>query len=508
MKHPVPVSPRPCRASRARLSGRGRGVASRARGIAGHARAVAALAAAALLLTMASGVAIAAQEPATAGEAKAPGAVTVTEPGGVAGTARPAGAAAAGAAASTAGAGLATAICDSTTALTAIGVDTESGLMLFAVAGAGGGAGSWIVALGAGGAQAGKGAHGAGAPDAGAPDAAAAPAAGARDAETAATPEARAYPERQGSRFGGSVGPGPVLALESCGPNCLQPVRFGNGAWQPLGEPVTVPAASTVAATYDAGGTPWLVAHTAATQEGLVQALAFRYEGREWQSRGSLAVTAVGQPQAVPAPQRRDAVISGTGLFSAGGPPSTWVLGLPGVAPARRGQLLALTPTDAAYLAADGVAYLSGDAGKTWRRSAWTPWGGGDTTGMWRQGTDYVIDLPVGDHYGALQLAWYDRRSAAAERVVLTRLGPGGTWSELAAAPVDVTTRNGEHLPVTQALVPRADAWILLSGCAATATGSGLVLRTFEKGQLSEPRFVPIVLEPRAPRARPPALNP
>jgi hypothetical protein len=375
------------------------------------------------------------------------------------------------------------AICDSSTALTVIGMDTDAGSVLIAVAGAGGGAGSWIVALDSAGAPVGGPVPG-GAASAG------------------AVREAHAYPEQPGGRFGGSVGPGPVLALQPCGANCLQPVRFDHGRWQPLGDPVNLPSASTVAATYDASGAPWLVAHTAANQEGQVQALAFRYEASSWKSRGGLAVTAIGQPQVVPAPQRHDGVVSGTGLFSASGPPSTWVQGLPGVTPARRGQLLAVTSTDAAYLSADGVAYLSADAGKTWRRSTWTPWGGGDTTGMWRQGTDYGIDLPFGDRRGALQLVWFDRRSAAAERVVLTRLGAGGAWTELAAAPVDVTSRNGEHLPVTQVLVPRPDTWILLSGCAATATGSGLVFRTFEQGQLSEPRFVPIVRESKSPSGR------
>ena len=352
------------------------------------------------------------------------------------------------------------AICDSTTALTVIGMDTEAGRLLIAVAAPGGGA---------------EGAVGG-----------------------SAVREAHAYPEQPGGRFGGSVGPGPVLALQPCGANCLQPVRFDGGRWQPLGEPLNLPSASTAAATYDSSGAPWLVVHTGANQEGLVNAIAFRYERSEWKSHGSLAVTAVGQPQAVPAPQRRDGVISGTGMFSASGPPSTWVQGLPGVAPARRGQLLAVTSTDAAYLTADGVAYLSADTGKTWRRSTWTPWGGADTTGMWRQGIDYGIDLPFGDRRGPLDLVWFDRRTAAAERVVLTRLGTGGAWTELASAPTDVTTRSGEHLPVSQVLIPRPDTWILLSSCAATATGSGLVLRTLEKGQLSDPRFVPIVHEPKA----------
>jgi hypothetical protein len=370
------------------------------------------------------------------------------------------------------------AICDSGTAITLIGIDTEAGRMLFAVAGPGGSAGSWIVEL-----------EGAGS-------------------------EAHAYPVQSGSRFAGSVGPGPVVAVESCGSDCLQPVRWSRGGWQPLGEPITLPTASTVAATYDTAGAPWLVAHGASAKEGQVQTWSFRYEGRQWKSRGGLAVTAVGQPQVLPSPQRRDGVLSGTGLFSASARPSTWVEGLPGVAPARRGQLLALAGTDAAYISADGVAYLSSDQGKTWRRSTWTPWGG-DTTGMWRQGTEYVIDLPFGDHRGALQLVWFDRRNPAAERVVLTRLGAGGSWAQLAEAANDVTTRNGDHLPVTQVLVPREDTWILLSGCAATATGSGLVLRSFEKGEMSEARFVPIVKQPSgsatappSPSATPPASTP
>jgi hypothetical protein len=379
------------------------------------------------------------------------------------------------------------AICDSTAPLTAIGMDTQSGLVLFAVGGSGGAAGSWIVAL-----ETASPADAVTANDSGT--------GGATNATTAFPAlRAQAYPERTGARFGGSVGPGPVLALQPCGPECLQPVRFGHGEWPPLGEPVTVPSASTAALTYDASGAPWLVAHAAANQEGLVQAFSYRFEASAWKSHGGLAVTALSQPQAVPAPQRRDGVISGTGLFSASGPPTTWVAGLPGVPPARRGQLLALPGTDAAYLAADGVAYLSADSGKTWRRSTWTPWGGGDTTGIWRQGTDYGIDLPFGDHRGQLQLVWFDRRSPAAERMVLTRLGAGGVFTELAAAPTDVTTRNGDHLPVTQVLIPTNETWLLLSGCAATATGSGLVLRTFEKNQLSEPRFIPIVVEAKVP---------
>jgi hypothetical protein len=347
------------------------------------------------------------------------------------------------------------AVCDSSSTLSLVGMDTASGVMLFATDAPAGGDAGWLLEV------------------------------------DAAAHDARAYAGLAAGRFGGSVGPGPVVTVEHCGPDCLQPESWTAGDWRPLGEALSVPAGSTVATTYDESGGPWLLAHAAAGQPGHYQAWSFRYEGRQWKSHGGLTVTAVGQPQALPAPQRLDGVVSGTGLFAASGPPSTWVGGLPGVAANRRGQLLALAGSSVAYISADGVAYLSADSGKTWRRSTWTPWGS-DTTGMWRQGSDYGIDLPLSDHRGALQLVWFDRRSPNAEQVVLTRLGIDGQWMELGQAPVDVTSLSGEHLPVTQVLIPRRDTWILLSGCAMSAGGSGLVLRSFDQGRLSEARFVPI----------------
>nr|MDP9122174.1 hypothetical protein [Acidobacteriota bacterium] len=234
----------------------------------------------------------------------------------------------------------------------------------------------------------------------------------------------------------------------------------------------------------------------------------FRLEGRDWTSQGGIAAAAVGQPQTLPAPQRKDGVLSGTALFAAAARPSAWIDGLPVLPANRRGQVLALTGRSAAYISADGVVYLSDDSGKSWRRSTWTPWGTG-TTGMWRQGSDYTIDLPFGDHRGTLQLVWFDRRNPAEEKVVLTRLAPSGEWIQLASAPTEVITRNGERLPVTQVLVPRRDSWVLLSGCAATAAGSGLVLRAWEAGgEMSPARFVPIEIHEDLKRAAPPAPPP
>ncbi|HZF14170.1 MAG TPA: hypothetical protein VFE33_35690 [Thermoanaerobaculia bacterium] len=348
-------------------------------------------------------------------------------------------------------------ICDGTSALTPIGTDTESGRVLFAVPPLAGGSQGWLVELKADG--------------------------------SAAT----AYPDAGGGRFGGSVGPGPVVAARSCGEACLQPIRFKDGAWEPLGEPLTTPAVSTAAATYDGTGTPWLVVHGKGKGEGVVQAWAYRLEERDWKSKGSLQVTAVGDLPALPAPQKKDAILSGTGLFNASGPPEVWVQGLPDLPPARRGAVIALAGTAAAYLSADGAVYLSDNAGKSWRRSAWNPWGTG-TTGIWLQGKDYWIDLPLGDRRGPLELAWFDRRNADQESIFLTRLTPAGTWTVLTQTKSEIRTKNDERLQVSHVLAPKAGTLLLLSGCAATSGGSGLVVRAYEKGALSEARFVPIML--------------
>ncbi|HEX9942779.1 MAG TPA: hypothetical protein VGG03_12225 [Thermoanaerobaculia bacterium] len=349
-------------------------------------------------------------------------------------------------------------ICDGSTVLTLVGMDTSTGRMLFSVP-LNDGKSFWLVEL---------------------------------DGEGR---EARAWPDDPKGRFSGSVGPGPVLAARPCGPSCLQPVRWQDGSWEPLGESLAAPTASTAAPTYDQTGAPWFLLYGPGSAAGQEKAWAFRLIGREWRNRGSIPVAAVGQPPALPAPQRKDGVLSGTGLFSASGPPQTWVSGLPGVPAERRGQLIALTGTSAAYVSGDGVVYLSANSGKTWRRSTWTPWGATGTTGIWRQGKDYWVDFPFGDHRGSLRLVWFDRRRSAAEVIVLTRLTQSGAWVRLAEVPGEVKTKSGERLPVAQVLVPQGDTWIFLSGCAATAKGSGLVLRVFDGKSVSEARFVPLQIK-------------
>ena len=348
-------------------------------------------------------------------------------------------------------------ICDSSSDLTLLGMDTAGGRMLFSIPPAQDGQPGWIVQL-------------------------------AGDGKAA-----RAWPDDPKGRYGGSVGPGPVLAALPCGPSCLQPVRWnGDGGWEPLGESIAAPSVSTANPTYDQTGAPWFLLHGIGGQTGQEKAWAFRFENRQWRDRGSMTVAAVGQPAALPAPQRKDGVLTGTGLFSASGPPQTWVSGLPGVKAERRGQLIALTGTSAAYVSGDGVVYLSGDSGKTWRRSTWTPWGSEGTVGIWRQGKDYWVDFPSGDHRGSLRLVWFDHQRPSDPMLVLTRLTPKGDWVRLVDVPGEVKTKNGERLPVNQILVPQGEDWILLTGCAATAQGSGLVLRVYDGKAVSESRFVPI----------------
>ncbi|HEV7517157.1 MAG TPA: hypothetical protein VGR07_12720 [Thermoanaerobaculia bacterium] len=351
-------------------------------------------------------------------------------------------------------------ICDGTSALTPIGTDTESGRVLFAVPPLAGNGQGWIVEL----------------------------AAVAADGATAT-----AYPDPGGGRFGGSVGPGPVVAVRPCGAGCLQPLRFQSGAWEPLGEPLVVPAVITAAATYDLTGIPWLVVHGRGNEEGVVRAWAYRLEERDWKSKGNLMVTGVGDLQALPAAQRKDGILSGTGLFAASGSPEVWVQGLPDLPPDRRGAVMALAGSAVAYLSADGAIYLSANSGKSWRRSTWTPWSTSTgTTGMWRQGRDYWIDLPVSDHRGPLELAWFDRRTPEQESIFLTRLNPAGDWTVLTRSKSEIRTKNDDRLEVSHVFSPRAGSLVLLSGCVATAGGSGLVIRTYDKGALSEARFVPI----------------
>ena len=364
--------------------------------------------------------------------------------------------------------------CDERTAFAILGVDTAEGRLLLAAEGAAGG-GGWIV-------------EAAPRTDSG--------------AEGEARESARYHPAPAVRPYAGSIGPGPVFALTDCGRSCLQAVRWEGGSWVPLGEPLLVPRTATAHTTYDADGTPWVVLQRAAEAppglrgEQAVEAWAYRLEGREWRSAGALTVYASSASEAVPAPGREDAIVSGSGLFAAGEAPSTWLRGLPKLGAERRGVLLPVGRRGAAYVTSDGGLFLSTDAGASWTRSRWSPWGRSETR-IWSPGQDYELDVPAGDRQGPLSLVWFDRRYPDRQRVLLTEWSPAGDFRLLSELAPEVSTLNDQQLPFTEIVILQPGAWALLTGCVHTANGPGLVLRTYGAGGLSRPRFLP--LGPAAP---------
>jgi hypothetical protein len=356
-----------------------------------------------------------------------------------------------------AGAGFA---CDRSTVFTLAGLDTSSGTAMFAAAGEAG----WLIEVAGGTAGA----------------------------------TARASSPTGPRVFGGSVGPGPLFGVSSCGDACLQAARWRSGEWEPFGEPLRAPVVSTVHATYDLEGKPWLVLRSQTGAGGgsgveRTRAWGFRYDGREWASRGALEVAATGALGAVPDPAHPDAVLAGSGRFSASGQPETWLRGVPSLPEERRGEAVPAAG-GVVYLDADGQVYLGGTSGESWERSTWTPWGA-QRGQLLRPGHDYSVDLPLGDRRGSLALAWFDRRAAGSgegTRLALTTWAPGVGWRPIADLAPEVVTLDQVHLPFEHLVVTRPGSWLLLSGCARTAAGSGLVLRTYRDGTLSPPQFVPL----------------
>lgn len=346
----------------------------------------------------------------------------------------------------------ATFTCNRDSVLTLAGLDTSAGTALFSLTDGGGG---WLLRV---------------------------PAAGAGATYRRAPAAVR--------RFAGSVGPGPVFALTGCGDGCYRAVLLGgDAAGEPLGQPFRAQGAVTAHTTYDAQGTPWVVLHR---RDGdALRAQALRLEGELWRDHGEAAVRAVGPLAALPAPDGGAAVVSGTVRFAAGETPRPWVAGLPALPAERQGELLPVTGGGAAYLDAGGEIYLSSDAGATWQKTRWTPWGIQQAR-LWQPGRDYGVDLPAGDRGGPLALAWFDRRRADRRRLLLTAWEPQSGWRVDADLAPEVSTLDGALLSYDHLLQPRPGSWLLLTGCVNTAAGPGLSLRTAGADGLSKPRWVPL----------------
>ncbi len=349
--------------------------------------------------------------------------------------------------------------CDSTTTLTPIAVDTTARRVLFGLPQQSGGA-SWLL-----------------------------------EADLA-TPSVRAWREEGvPTRFSGSIGPGPLLAASRCGDSCLQVVRFRDGAWEPLGEPLLASQATTVYLTWDRAGAPWTVLHAFAGGTG-ASATAYRLEGSDWVSKGGLTVHAVGSPGAAPAPTGEDGVTSGDGLFTAGGKPRYWLEGLPAMADSGRGELVWLGGASAMHLGVDGVLRTTGDAGASWQTLRWQPLTAGEGDLAWRPGRDYWIELPEGDRDPPLAAMWTDRRASEEPPLFLATQTTAGPWRTLLRTPQGILTREGDRLPYDQLFRFAGEHWVLATGCVSRQDGAALAMRRFSDGVLGPPEVVAVELPP------------
>ncbi len=326
------------------------------------------------------------------------------------------------------------AACDAATPLTLVGLDTASGQVLLALPN-----GGWI------------------------------------ELRLSPTPSARLFPGAAETVTGASIGAGPVFALLGCGPDCLQPAVWREGTFAVLGEPLLAPTRTTTAATYDAGGSPWIVLHEP-SGAGVLTTRAFRLEAGEWVAQGVLRVTDTGHPGLLSIPDEPTAVVSGTGHFGRGEAARYWLEGLPDIVAGRRGEVVPLGGKAAAYIAADGIVYRTLDRGAAWRRAVWTPWS--DTVVQpWRLGEDYDCEPPSGDLGLPLPLAWFDhRRPNVPTTIVLSEMTGEGAWRAAATVTAMLPGSDGAPLEITE-LIRLADRrWVLLAGCDASGTGATLVL--------------------------------
>lgn len=350
--------------------------------------------------------------------------------------------------------------CDSATALTLIGIDTRTERALFSVP-ARGASDGWVL-----------------------------------EADLKAG-TVSAWSERvPGGRFGGSSGPGPVIAAQRCGDRCLQPMAFREGAWRRLGEPLLAPATASVQGAWDRAGGAWVVLQTLTETTGpggrLTAATAYRLEDGDWQSKGALAVRAVGSAVVHAAPPGEEGIVCGDGQFLASGKPRRWIETLP--AEVSAGELLWLGGRDAVHLGEDGVLRSTADGGARWQPLRWQPWSRGEGDLAWRPGRDYYVELPEGERRVPLLAVWNDRRVASRPRLHFAQRASEGQWRALVVeAPQGLLTEGGERLPYNH-ILRLGDRLVLVTGCVARAKGPALAVRPLEGGRLLDPRLLPIEL--------------
>ena len=174
------------------------------------------------------------------------------------------------------------------------------------------------------------------------------------------------------------------------------------------------------------------------------------------------------------------------------GPPEAWVAGLPSLPAARRGQLIALngrpppmSPATASSTSRTTPA-RNGAAPPGPPGARGTRWASGD------RGTTTGSTSPSATTAAALRLAWFDRRRPSEEKILLTRLAEAGDWVRLDEAPGEVQDEKRRAPARHPGPRPQGEPRLLLSGCAATAEGSGLVLRVFDGKAMSAAKFLPL----------------
>lgn len=303
---------------------------------------------------------------------------------------------------------------------------------------------------------------------------------------------ATAWPDSAADgRFGGSTGPGPVIAASRCGDRCLQPVVFRAGRWERLGEPLLASTTMTYHATWDRRGTPWIVLHTWADTAGTA-AKAYRLDGSDWRSEGGMSVHAVGSPGVYPAPEGEDGVVSGDGQFVAGKAPRRWLTGLPAVAGADPGELVWAGGGTAAHVGADGALRWTADGGRRWEELRWQPWSGGEGDLAWRRGRDYWIELPEGDRTSPPVAVWNDQRIPTKARLFLAQREPKGNWRLLLETPQGLLTEGGDRLPYNHIFRFAADRWVFVTGCVSRREGPAIAIRPVAGTRLQAPVLVPV----------------
>ena len=315
--------------------------------------------------------------------------------------------------------------------------------------------------------------------------------------------------EEEGAvHFAGSVGPGEPFALRRCGDGCVTAERWEAGRWIPMGGRLTVTEPANLYTTRDRDGRPWIVVHEP-LEEPWFQAAAYYEEGGRWHSAGSHPVHSPASMGAAPAPGRGDGVVTGSGLFTAGGAPSTWLAGLPVLPEKRTGQAMPVDTDGVIYIDDDGHLFFSPDRGATWRRSRWAPWGA-TKTDIWTYGTDYSLDIPLGSVASPLPVAWFDHRRPGENRLYLSELRMDGEWTLRSELSTLLEGVPGGPLELFHLLHTDGGTWLLATDCAPDPSpspsaqadaGARVYVREVALGGLLPPRAVPVRRRPPRPGA-------